>query len=843
MGRGAVILSWFCCASSFAMDFSAPLQNVQYTLSNMGGTVTYQVFDPGRGIFVTGGTNTPAGYISTPTTNGGVVAWLAGTTVHYRIYDPGRGNWMASSFAGLGNPITDPVSDSGIVAWLANKAVCFAVYDPVLNGWKQAALQMPATAFVSTPKNSGGMVVWSADQTVYYLTYNPVVHEWAWASSAMGTYISDIEVSSGVAAWLAGNTAYYVVYDLGRSAWRGGVGGGGFVSSVAIANSTVSWVVGTPGTTSIAGYTYTNGAWTTGIQTPAHAAFAVSTNAGNAPLFVWFTDLSLGGTSWGWNFGDGNTVNGRTPYHVFSGFGGYAVLQTVAGPTGSSTASTNILTDLSAPSGSMVINNDDPYARSNSVTLNLSVTDNSGAIIAMRFSNTNSPNFTNYTAWVPYATNYPWTLTSGDGVKSVYGQFMDPSSNISLTIHDSITLDSRPPPLVFITNYFVPESTPTLQVDVFLSDSSVFPISVDFATADGTATSLSDYGSTNGRLRFNPGITNLSFTISITNDALVELNETLFVAFSNPTNATVGSPGTITILDDDLPTVSFSTNTFKVDENGVQAVVTASLNTPSGLTLRVNYASSNGTATAGSDYNAVSGTLIFSPGQTSRTFNVPILDDFVDEPDETVRLFLSSPTNAVLGLASATLLIIDDDYPPASFTTNQFFVSEASGSANVSVKLNTPFAQTVYVDYATSDGSAHAGSDYFPASGRLIFAPGETNHSFSILILSDSVTEPDETVLISLTGMINATAGLYTNATLTIMDDGARLGAFSWNAGTGSHATLSGPTGRNYAIEASSNLVQWSEITRVTNTTGTVSFTDSNATSLKKRFYRAKQTN
>src|SRR6266700_2938706 len=81
-----VIFFCFCFSSAFAIDFSAPLQNVQATL--IGSTVTCTVFDPGRGIFVQTNATTPAGYISTPSTNGGVVAWLAGNgtagTVYYR---------------------------------------------------------------------------------------------------------------------------------------------------------------------------------------------------------------------------------------------------------------------------------------------------------------------------------------------------------------------------------------------------------------------------------------------------------------------------------------------------------------------------------------------------------------------------------------------------------------------------------------------------------------------------------------------------------------------------------------------------------------------------------------
>lgn len=79
--------------------------------------------------------------------------------------------------------------------------------------------------------------------------------------------------------------------------------------------------------------------------------------------------------------------------------------------------------------------------------------------------------------------------------------------------------------------------------------------------------------------------------------------------------------------------------------------------------MTVNYATSNGTATAGSDYTATSGTLTFNPGQTSRTFTVPIIDDSLNEVDETVNLTLSNPSNATLGSPATATLTIIDSYP------------------------------------------------------------------------------------------------------------------------------------------------------------------------------------
>lgn len=839
-----IVLGCLSCGGLFGIDFSGPLQGVQVSVS--GSVISYQVFDPGRGFFATGSTNTPATYISNPSANGGVVAWLAGTIVHCRIYDPGRSNWMGASFPIVGaSYINDPVSDSGIVSWLAGGKVYFTVYDPFSGTWKQNVIDNSASSFISNPKNSGGVIAWSADSAVWYVTYNPFTRDnlttrgWVYGASG-ASFTGDIQVGGGVVAWQTGTSVGFAHYDLTRTNWVLGGWGGTFITSLAIANSTVSWVDGTPGTSYIAGYSYTTGSWTVGSSTPTHAGFLVSPTSGNAPLFVWFVDLSLGGANWAWNFGDGNSANSRIPYHVFTGLGRYTVLQTVSGFMTPSTAATNILTDISAPNGAFTINNDDPYTHSLDVTLNINISDNSGAITAMRFSNTNN---VNWSAWIPYATNYPWTLSAGpDGIRSVYGQFMDPSSNISFTISDSITLDTRPPPLVYTTNYFVNENAQTIEVSVLLSYASHFDVYVDFATADGTATAGLDYASTNGHLHFNPFLkqTNLTFTLSISNDTVVELNETVLINLSNPTNATLGPPGTVTILDDDAPFVSFATNLFTVDEYANQALITATLSSPSGRTLSVNYASSNGTATAGSDYSAVSGTLIFSPGQTSRSFAVPISNDTIDEPDETVRLYLSNPTNALLGAqASANLLIIDDDPPPAGFSTNNFYAGGAAGVATISVRLNTPFSQTVLVGYTTSDGTAQGGIDYVAASGTLVFGAGETNKSFFVNILSNPSRPLSQTVRLGLTSFNNAIPGLVTNATLTLMSPS--LGASRWQTNA-FHSTLSAMPGGIYAIDISSNLTQWSELLRVTNASSAMEFTDPTASG-NRRFYRARQAN
>lgn len=113
------------------------------------------------------------------------------------------------------------------------------------------------------------------------------------------------------------------------------------------------------------------------------------------------------------------------------------------------------------------------------------------------------------------------------------------------------------------------------------------------------------------------------------------------------------------------PSVQFSATTYSVNEADGFATITVMLSASTTLTVTVNYATSDGTANEGSDYDSTSGTLTFNPGQTNQTFTVPIIDDNLDEPDETISLTLSNPNSAAtLGTPSnATLTIVDDDTP------------------------------------------------------------------------------------------------------------------------------------------------------------------------------------
>lgn len=195
----------------------------------------------------------------------------------------------------------------------------------------------------------------------------------------------------------------------------------------------------------------------------------------------------------------------------------------------------------------------------------------------------------------------------------------------------------------------------------------------------------------------------------------------------------------------------------------------------------VSYATADGSASAGTDYTATSGTLSWPDGDDdARTITVPILNDSADENNETLTLMLSNPSGgAGLGSPSAaTLTITDDDDPPTnqpgtlSFSSSSYSASEAGGSATIQVQRTAGTSGAVGVNFSTSDGSAESGSDYVTSSGTLTWADGDGSaKTFQIDLIDDLLQEGTETVNLSLS---NATGGASlgtTAATLSLTDN------------------------------------------------------------------------
>ncbi|HEX8286252.1 MAG TPA: Calx-beta domain-containing protein [Pyrinomonadaceae bacterium] len=348
--------------------------------------------------------------------------------------------------------------------------------------------------------------------------------------------------------------------------------------------------------------------------------------------------------------------------------------------------------------------------------------------------------------------------------------------------------------------------------NVTLSAASAQTVTVNYATADNSATQPADYAAASGTLTFNPGDTLKTVTVAVAGDTTDEANETFFVNLSTPANATVGDgQGTGTINDDDgAPSLSVGDVTVtEGNASTTAATFTVTLLPASGQTVTVNYATADGTATALSDYTAVSNSLTFTPGQTSKTVTVNVNGDTTGEAHENFFLNLSSPSNATISDNQGQATVNNDD---AALTIDD--VTHAEGNAGqtafeFTVTLSHVSVNAVSVNYATSDGTATASptpGDYTAASSTLNIPAGSTSGKFIVQVNGDTTYESNETFNVTLSGATGG-ATISDNAGVgNITSDDTTPPAFSisdvtlneGNSGTVNfdfNVTLSAPSG------------------------------------------------
>lgn len=177
--------------------------------------------------------------------------------------------------------------------------------------------------------------------------------------------------------------------------------------------------------------------------------------------------------------------------------------------------------------------------------------------------------------------------------------------------------------------------------------------------------------------------------------------------------------------------------------------------------VTVDYSTADGTARAGEDYGAVSGTLTFAAGQTKREIRIPILNDgFCEGPEECVVHLRNLSGSASLGLSNCVLVIADNDLG-MSFASATATANERSGEVVLTVLRQDDGTGPMTVDYATADQSARAGEDHTAVSGSLTFPAGSTQQQIRVPILDDAYTESAETFLVRLSNAIGG-AGLGT---------------------------------------------------------------------------------
>ncbi len=223
----------------------------------------------------------------------------------------------------------------------------------------------------------------------------------------------------------------------------------------------------------------------------------------------------------------------------------------------------------------------------------------------------------------------------------------------------------------------------------------------------------------------------------------------------------------------EVPLASFAQPEFPVSDSASVAVIQARLDKAVPFGLAVQYATSNGTAQAGVDYLATSGTIT---GTITMTFSVPITGSPLYTGDRSFNVALSAPPGAGLGTPStATVTIIDSQPPPQMlFASGTYTTLKSAGSVTALVSLNAVSGVTATVNYAAVNGTAQAGVDFAPASGTLVFPPGQTTRPVTITLLNFNDYTGDKTFSLALSQPVSATLGAPAAATIQLVDDNPR---------------------------------------------------------------------
>ncbi len=332
-----------------------------------------------------------------------------------------------------------------------------------------------------------------------------------------------------------------------------------------------------------------------------------------------------------------------------------------------------------------------------------------------------------------------------------------------------------------------------LSFAVTLSNTNKVPVTVNYTSADGTATAGSDYTATNGTLTLPAGTLTQTIAVPIAGDNIVESNETLAITLSAPIGATLGTAlATGTITNDDTATLSLNSPSQLEGNAGttpMNFIATLSNPVQGGITALVNTADGNNAntllnaTTADADYAAIVNGALSITG-TMQIFPVQIIGDTDVEPNQSFRLTISGLTVPVGIPAGAVTLgtqglgtINNDDATGLSIAN----VSLVEGNAGTSVMtfnvtLSALNKDPVTVNFATSDATATAGLDYVARSGTLTFASNVVSQPIAITINGDAIYENNETFNVTLSAASGATIGTASAIGTITNDDSVSVG-------------------------------------------------------------------
>ena len=371
-------------------------------------------------------------------------------------------------------------------------------------------------------------------------------------------------------------------------------------------------------------------------------------------------------------------------------------------------------------------------------------------------------------------------LTLATGAGYILGTTTSATVNIT---------DNDPQPTISINDVSVTEGnsgTTNATFTLTLSHPSSQPITVNYATADGTATTADlDYNAATVTVTFAPGETSKTVNVAVVGDIKSENPETFTVNLSNATNATITkAQGVGTITNDDLPIITLAATDSDAGETAIGVTPnpgTFTLTRTGDLTqaITVNYTLS-GSATNGTDYSSLPGTVNFAAGDSTAIVTVTPTDDNIFEGTETAILTLTTGTGYALNLTtSAAVNIADNDLPSISLAVSPASVVEDGLSNLVYTFTRTgTTANALTVNYTVSGNATfntdytQTGADSFTATtGTITFAAGSSTATLTVDPTADTTVETDETVVLTLATAPGYTIGTPAAVTGTITND------------------------------------------------------------------------
>jgi len=365
------------------------------------------------------------------------------------------------------------------------------------------------------------------------------------------------------------------------------------------------------------------------------------------------------------------------------------------------------------------------------------------------------------------------------------------TSNAVTTSQSYSTTGSSTPGVVVLsqTTYSVDQGGGAMTVVVDRTSGSAGPISVDYATANETASAGTDYTAASGSLTWADGDSaTKSFKVNVSSSVAFTGSKTFKIALSDAGGgATLGTPDTATATifganTSSAGSIALSAATYSVAQSGGSVKITLDRSSGSAGAVTVNYATANGTASAGTNYTAESGSVSWANGDvSSKTFSVAVSNATPFSGSKTFTVTLSGPTGGAILAApsSATVSITGSEAPTGSLALSSatYSAQQSAGSVAITVDRTGGSSGASSVNYATANGSATAGTDYTAASGTLNWAGGDSSaKTITVPVSNATPFTGTKSFTVNLTDAVNSALGNPASTTVAITGSGSQTG-------------------------------------------------------------------